>query len=105
MVRPLAPGAKVDSPDDQHVQRFISRAFTYGAVGLFVLSQTTWFHLRLDYVGLGPDNFDSYPSRTLCNRLEQKFKCVHCDLAHQAVHPFGVAKLAPAISRSNKPRR
>ena len=43
MVRPLAARAKglgFDSPIAQHVQRLISQAFTYGAVGSLVLSGT-----------------------------------------------------------------
>ena len=41
MVRPLAArekGPGFDYPIARHVQRFISRAFTYGAVGSLVLS-------------------------------------------------------------------
>ena len=46
VVRPLAAhakGLKFDSPITQHVQRLISRAFTYGSVGSLVLS---WFWAR-----------------------------------------------------------
>ena len=56
VVRPRAARAKdpgFDSPIAQHVQRFISRDFTYGAVGSLVLSWSwaavlkTWVHFLL----------------------------------------------------------
>ena len=47
LVRPLTARAKdpgFGSPISQHVQRLISRAFTYGAVDSLDLGPATWVH-------------------------------------------------------------
>ena len=109
VVKPLATramGPGFDSPITQHVQRLISRAFTYGSVGSLVLS---WFWAR---------NLDSFPSGAfgfncvislgkgyVCTGFNcvitfgNGIMCVQACLAHQAIHPFRVGKLVRAINQ------
>ena len=67
--------------------RFNSRPIMYGAVGSLALS---WYLTR-------QPGFISFWCLLiqLCNNLGQRL----CALANQAIHPFGVGKLVPAISR------
>ena len=53
-------------------------------------------------VGLGPDHLDSFPSSAFgfnCIITLGKGRCIQSALAHQAIHPFRVGKLVPAISQ------
>ena len=112
VVRSLATGTKCPGFNfliAQHVQILISRAFMYGAVGSLVLRwswarQSGFISFSIELV-LGPDNLGSFPSCCLWiqmyNNLGQKVVCLHCALAHQAIHPFSVGKLVLVISQGN----
>ena len=94
MVKSLDARAKsmgFDSPITQHVQRLISRAFMYGAVGSLVLNWSL----------APPHNLDSFPSGAF------EFNCVitlskgyvrTIALSDQAIYSLGVCKLVAAIS-------
>ena len=93
VVRPLAARAKgpgFDYPNAQHVQRFISRACTYGAVGSLVLSWS-W-----------ADNLGSFPSDAFgfycVITMGKGCMCTICPSSPSNSF-FGVGKLVPAISR------
>ena len=53
-------------------------------------------------VGLGPDNLGSFPSGAFGFNwvMTLSKSCTYtCAQANQAIHPFGVGKLVPAICR------
>ena len=109
VVRPPSAGAKgpgFDSPVAQHVQRLIYRVFTYGAVDSMVLNwywarQPGFISFSLTWSCSQQVGFISFSCLwiQLRNNSWANAMCVHCALAHQAIHPFGVGKLVPAISR------
>ena len=84
-----AKGLRFESPIAQHVQRLISRAFTYGAVGSLVLR---WSWTR-------QPGFISFRCLwiQLCNKPWAKVMCVQSAVANQAIHPFGICKLVTAM--------
>ena len=71
--------------------RFNSRRIMYGAVGSLVLSWSWTRHPGFIF-------FWCHWIQ-LCNNLGQKVMSIQFALANQAIHPFGVSKFVPAISR------